>query len=153
MANNTKMQQYRKLEERIPAEELYDLNKMRERELKQRDMKYFWKKMEDDKNVDYDLGIDGRSKKIVLSLSWNKNIKSVVNWMKNHMEAFPETRGGFLVEFIDDENHVLYRVDPCAKGGKGNIKINWVNYMIEWDRLSNKESIKGDLYRNLNSKI
>ena len=67
--------------------------------------------------------------RIIVSLSWRRNIKSVINWMRKHMEAYPETRYGFLVDFIDYEGNLWYEVMPCAGYEKGE-KIKWINYKI-----------------------
>ena len=69
-----------------------------------------------------------------VSLSWKKNIESVINWMDNHMEAFHETHKGFLVDFIDDNWKKWYRVMPQNVYEIGDlieqVEINWKKYNI-----------------------
>lgn len=67
--------------------------------------------------------------KPVVSLSWKKNYKAVTNWMRKHMEAYPETSEGFLVKFIDDEENEWYKVELCDENERGE-EINWKNYKI-----------------------
>ena len=67
---------------------------------------------------------------IILSLSWKKNFKAVTNWMRKHMETYPETHDGFFVKFIDTDNdNKWYKVEVCGEDEKGE-KINWINYKI-----------------------
>lgn len=70
----------------------------------------------------------GKLPDITVSLSWKRNLKLVTNWMRKHMEAYPETVNGFFVRFIDDESE-WYLVLPCDDNEKWE-KINWVNYKI-----------------------
>lgn len=69
-----------------------------------------------------------------VSLSWKKNIESVINWMENHMEAFHETHDGFLVDFIGDDWKKWYKVVPQHIYEVGDLKdqveINWKKYNI-----------------------
>ena len=64
-----------------------------------------------------------------VSLSWEQNFKLVTNWMRKHMAAYPELRSWFFVKFIDGDENVWYKVEPCGENEKGE-KINWVNYKI-----------------------
>lgn len=66
---------------------------------------------------------------ITVSLSWKRNLKLVTNWMRKHMEAYPETFHGFFVRFIDDDQAKWYLVLPCDDNEKWE-RINWVNYEI-----------------------
>lgn len=105
-----------------------------------------------------------------VSLSWEKDIESVVDWMENHMEAFNETHDWFLVDFINDDwskwfivlpdDYDRFEVDDTLE----QIEINWVLYNIfEYtiskdehkmyellDELEKKTNLK-DIYK-LNSK-
>lgn len=69
-----------------------------------------------------------------VSLSWRKNLESVVKWMKEHMEAYPETHKGFFVDFIDDDRTKWYKVFPYDDYEIGDIEeqveINWTTYNI-----------------------
>lgn len=71
----------------------------------------------------------GKLPDITVSLSWKKNLKLVTNWMRKHMEAYPETFDGFFVRFIDDDQAEWYLVLPCDDNEKWE-RINWVNYEI-----------------------
>ena len=75
---------------------------------------------------------------IVVSLSWDKNLKSVTNWMRKHMLSFPETRNGFLVRFMDNKENKWYKVEPCNDREKWE-KINWINYKISPCEFSTSE--------------
>ena len=44
---------------------------------------------------------NGGDPDIIVRLSWENDKETVINRMKNHMEAFPETKDGFLVYFND----------------------------------------------------
>lgn len=67
---------------------------------------------------------------IILSLSGKRNFKAVTNWMRKHMETYPETHDGFFVKFIDTDNdNKWYKVEICGEDEKGE-KINWINYRI-----------------------
>lgn len=79
-------------------------------------------------DCEFDLFDTGGKKVVIVSLSWKKNYKSVTNWMRKHMEAYPETVGGFFVEFID-WGREWYVVLPCKPYEKWE-EIGWVNYKI-----------------------
>ena len=77
---------------------------------------------------------------VTVHLSWEININSVKNRMKEHMEAYPTTADGFYARFIDHtDEDTWYIVVPCNKNEKNNIHINWLYYKIYpfWDH-SNK---------------
>lgn len=69
-----------------------------------------------------------------VSLSWKKNITSVINWMENHMEAFHEINNIFMVDFINDDWRKWYKVvsqDIFEVGDSENqVEINWKKYYI-----------------------
>lgn len=150
------MSWFRKMDPTVPPEELYDLNKMRERDLREREIKYYWEiwKVLAGDNVDYSVNIEEMSKKIIVSLSWKKNFKAVVSWMRKHMQAFPETHNGFDVEFIDDEKGRWYKVKLCANGEKVDERINGVSYKIKScsSFRGNKELVEKQLIKNFENK-
>ena len=65
-----------------------------------------------------------------LTLSGKKNIKKLKNRMTKHMEAYPETKYGFVVKFNDDAPNKLFIVRPCRENEDSNITIKWIDYMI-----------------------
>ena len=68
---------------------------------------------------------------VTVHLSWDIDINSVKNWMKEHMEAYPTTADGFYARFIDyDEENKWYIVLPCNKREANSIKVNWIYYKI-----------------------
>ena len=80
---------------------------------------------------------------ITVSLSWKRNLKLVTNWMRKHMEAYPETVDGFFVKFIDDNQATWYLVLPCDDNEKWEM-INWVNYeILPYVFESNSEKVNG----------
>ena len=85
---------------------------------------------EDKKNLEPKFRVDVKieDKPLVL-LSWKKNYKAVTNWMRKHMEAYPETSEGFLVKFVDDEKNEWYKVKLCNENESGE-EINWKKYKI-----------------------
>ena len=69
-----------------------------------------------------------KEKKIVVNLSWDKSIKTVTNWMRKHMEAYPETMNWFLVCFWSSKP--CYKVEESDQWWKDCVKINGINYNI-----------------------
>ena len=68
---------------------------------------------------------------VTVHLSWEININSVKNRMKEHMEAYPTTADGFYARFIDyTEEEIWYIVVPCDKRERNSIDINWSYYKI-----------------------
>lgn len=69
-----------------------------------------------------------------VSLSWEKDIETVIDWMENHMEAFKETHNWFLVDFIGDDWNKWYKVIPHdqfeIENIEAQIEIDWVLYDI-----------------------
>ena len=65
-----------------------------------------------------------------LTLTWKRNVKKLRNWMVKHMEAYPITKYGFLVNFSNDTSNKLFIVRPCHDDEDPNITINWVDYRI-----------------------
>lgn len=68
-----------------------------------------------------------------VSLSWKEDVKSVIKWIKEHMDTYPETRSGFLVDFIDDSWEKWYEVTPNYVDKwriVAKVKINWKEYKI-----------------------
>lgn len=85
-----------------------------------------------------------KSAAVVVSLSGEKNYKAVTNWMRKHMETYPETRDGFFVRFVDMLNdNKWYKVEVCGENEKGE-KINWINYKITPYIFDVVDSIKKD---------
>ena len=120
--------------------ELPDLKEVRKESLEERDLTYLGKDTE--KEISKALSKNGKEnykikiktnekekKEITVFLSWERNEKSVINWMRKHMETYPETRNGFLIRFIDDNGFKWYEVIPCDKNEEWE-KIGWRNYKI-----------------------
>ena len=78
-----------------------------------------------------------------VSLSWRKDLESVVKWMKEHMEAYPETHKGFFVDFIDDNRTKWYKVSPYDDYEMGDVEkqveIDWITYNIMSHKFSEEE--------------
>ena len=78
-----------------------------------------------------------------VSLSWRKDVESVIKWMKEHMEPYWETHEGFLVDFIDDRWEKWYKVLPyyIHEGGEveKTVKIKWTLYKIIKHTFSKEE--------------
>ena len=75
--------------------------------------------------------VDIMDKKLVkLTLSWERNVKKLRNRMTKHMEAYPETKYGFIVEFMGDKSNKLFIVRPCHDGEAPSITIKWIKYKI-----------------------
>ena len=140
----------RKFREIDPDKSSPNLEEIRAKELKDRKIKYFWIEWTKEK-IMKNFKITEIDGEIKVSLSWKKNLKAVVNWMREHMEAFPETRGGFDVEFIDGEEGRWYKVKPCVTGEKSDETINWIDYMIKSYNSSrgNRESVEEELIKAL----
>lgn len=97
-----------------------------------------------------------------VSLSWKEDVKSVIKWIKGHMDTYPETQSGFLVDFIDDSWEKWYEVTPNYVDKwriVAEVEINWKRYKIlkhtfsksehkmykkieNWDKQYNKEMLK-----------
>lgn len=88
-----------------------------------------WKSLEQNKNKIFKFAVVKDELKPIVSLSWELNYKSVINWMRKHMEAYPEIRDGFLVKFIDDNGFKWYEVIPCEKNEEWE-KFGWRKYKI-----------------------
>ena len=127
------MQIHKRIEPKRPSKELPNLEEKRAKELKEREMKRIWGDLLDtlSMNEKYKVEIDEVSKQPTVSLSWKKNEKSVFNWMRKHMEAYPETWKGFMVTFIDDKKNWWYRVRLCGEDEKWDIRVSWENYKLE----------------------
>lgn len=69
-------------------------------------------------------------KKPTLSLQWKRNFEAVIDRMKNHMKAYPETHKGFFAEFLDDKGNRWYNVELWKKGERWVEEIDWVYYRI-----------------------
>ena len=84
----------------------------------------------------------------IVRLSWERNIKTVTNWMRKHMEAYPETEWWFLVLFDTDPESWFY-VDICSiSDGEPDIKINGINYRIYPYKIDHKNIKKiTDLFK------
>lgn len=81
--------------------------------------------------INYKFDIEHVENGITVSLSWNENRKSVINWMEKHMEAFPETLEGFKVKFIDDPEAWGFIVQLCKDSEENyDIEIAWNKYKI-----------------------
>lgn len=65
-----------------------------------------------------------------LTLSGKRNIKKLRNWMFKHMEAYPEIKHGFIVEFNGDTSNKIFIVRPCREDEDLDITINWIDYRI-----------------------
>ena len=67
----------------------------------------------------------------IVRLSWEKNIKILTNWMRKHMEAYPETEWWFLALFDITPKSWFY-VYACSiwEDRDSDIKINGINYKI-----------------------
>jgi len=123
----------------INPKKLPGLNEGREESLKKRDLTYLGKNTENEisnalsengKNYKIKIRTNEMEKKeITVFLSWKRDEKSVINWMRKHMETYPEIRDGFLVRFIDDNSLKWYEVIPCDKDEDWE-KIGWTNYKI-----------------------
>jgi hypothetical protein len=62
----------------------------------------------------------------IVRLSWERNIKTVTNWMRKHMEAYPETEWWFLVLFDTDPESWFY-VDICSiSDGESDFTSLWL---------------------------
>ena len=84
-----------------PSEkELPDLKEVREKSLEKRDLTYLGKNTE--KEISEALSKNGEENYKAALASVQEDVKSVINWMRKHMETYPETRNGFLIRFIDD---------------------------------------------------
>ena len=108
-------------------------------------LKHFWPENKDDKD-EYvpDIAIaEIVEDKPIVSLSWEKNFKAVINRMRKHMETYPEIHEGFYVKFIGDKNKVYYEVVPCDENEKWE-KINWRNYKIVEYKFDKKKAGKTD---------
>jgi len=92
-------------------------------------MKFVWNSLSvgKDNNENLKFSVEFWDKPIVF-LSWNKNFKAVTNWMRRHMDAYPETQDGFLVKFIDNR-YAWYKVEKCGENEWGEI-IGGKNYKI-----------------------
>ena len=109
----------------INPKKLPGLNEGREESLKKRDLTYLGKNTENEisnalsengKNYKIKIRTNEMEKKeITVFLSWKRDEKSVINWMRKHMETYPEIRDGFLVRFIDDNSLKWYEVISCDK--------------------------------------
>lgn len=109
--------------------------------------KLFWDEANNDTNIwlwqdekRLKVNVKIKDEKVTVHLSGEINIDSVKNWMKEHMEAYPETAAGFYARFIDHtEEDTWYIVLPCDKNKSNSIDINWLYYKIYpfWDH-SNK---------------
>ena len=123
----------------INPKKLPGLNEGREESLKKRDLTYLGKNTENEisnalsengKNYKIKIRTNEMEKKeITVFLSWKRDEKSVINWMRKHMETYPEIRDGFLVRFIDDNSLKWYEVIPCDKDEDWE-KVGWRNYKI-----------------------
>lgn len=78
-----------------------------------------------------------------VSLSWKEDVKSVIKWIKEHMDTYPETHSGFLVDFIDDSWENWYEITPNYVDKwkiVAEVKINWKKYKILKHTFSKSES-------------
>ncbi len=129
-----------KLRDIDPEKSLLNLDETRAKELKERKIKYFWKELTQE-NIKKNFNVAKMDERVKVSLSWKKDFKAVVNWMRNHMEAFPETHKGFVVDFIDDKGHRWYRVKLCKEDEIGDVNINWFDYVIKENPLDNSRDL------------
>lgn len=121
-----------------------------------REVTRYWSKKETKKNQGVpDYEFDMGKEVVIVSLSWEKNYKAVINWMRIHLEAYPETVGGFFVDFIDWWRE-WYVVVPCKSREEWEV-IGGVNYQIlpytfEFDSekfIEMTESVKCEMFKIL----
>ena len=92
-------------------------------------------------------GPDDGDPDIILRLSWENDKQTITTRMENHMEAFPETKAGFLVYFNDA---TWFKVKRYNGKWNGDIIIDWIQYNIlpyEFSKkqINNIESEKIDM--------
>jgi hypothetical protein len=73
---------------------------------------------------------------IILRISWEKDKWTVINRMKNHMEAFPETKKWFLVYY---NSNIWFKVEKYNGKWDGDIKIAGIKYSIVPYEFSEKQ--------------
>jgi len=71
---------------------------------------------------------DGGDPDIIVRLSWENDKETVINRMKNHMEAFPETKEGFLVYYNYTNN--WFKVEIYNGKWDSDIIIDGIKYDI-----------------------
>lgn len=107
--------------------------------------------MENEWNAALAVKIGEKNKPTVL-LSWKKNLKVLTNWMRKHMEAYPETSKWFLVQFIDGNWNRWYEVRVCDRDEE-SLRINWIWYKILPYRFEWRLEIQRKINENTNEKI
>lgn len=161
------MKKYKEIEIWAPEKELPDLWKRWLKELEKHQMKNLVNVLSDDKNenvynkkIKYEVKVDELTKYPIVSLSWKVNAASILNWIKNHMEAYPETWNGFWVKFIDDKEFEGYYVKLRETKKNWDVVLDWVEYKVRLYDISDglnsvnnisrtEDKTKRDLYDSL----
>lgn len=68
--------------------------------------------------------------KPTLSLQWEIDFDALMDWMRNHMKAYPETQRGFYAEFLDDKQNRWYNVELWNEWERGVEEFDWRYYRI-----------------------
>lgn len=97
-----------------------------------------------------DVAVDIKEKEFrpKVSLSWKRNVETVIKWMEEHMEPYSETHEGFLVDFIDDSRKKWYEVVPYYIYDKWIVEVvlKWKTYKILEHTFSQEEY---EMYKRL----